>query len=64
MADKHEQVLSHHEAARSGFVTGTATALSPGNTLAAYDIVITGEDGNRACTSRVTCLIRPKPPGA
>ncbi len=55
---------THHRAARSGFVTGTATALSLGNTLAAYEVVITDEDGNRVCTSRITCLIRPKPPGA
>jgi 1,4-dihydroxy-2-naphthoyl-CoA hydrolase len=55
---------THHRAARSGFVTGTATALSLGNTLAAYEVVITDDDGNRVCTSRITCLIRPTPPGA
>jgi len=55
---------THHRAARSGFVTGTATALSLGNTLAAYDVVITDDDGNRVCTSRITCLIRPTAPGA
>ncbi|MHB1473308.1 MAG: PaaI family thioesterase [Dermatophilaceae bacterium] len=55
---------THHRAARAGFVTGTATALSLGNTLASYDVIITDEDGNRVCTSRITCLIRPKAPGA
>ena len=55
---------THHRAASSGFVTGTASALSLGNTLASYEVVITDEDGNRVCTSRITCLIRPKPPGA
>jgi 1,4-dihydroxy-2-naphthoyl-CoA hydrolase len=55
---------THHRAARSGFVTGTATALSLGKTLASYEVVVTDEDGNRVCTSRITCLIRPKPPGA
>ena len=55
---------THHRAARAGFVTGTATALSLGKTLATYDILITDDDGNRVCTSRITCLIRPKPPGA
>lgn len=55
---------THHRAARSGFVTGTATALSLGNTLAAYQVVITDESDKLVCTSRITCLIRPKPPGA
>ena len=55
---------THHRAARSGFVTGTATALSLGNTLAAYEVVITDDDGKRVCTSRITCLIRPTSPGA
>jgi len=54
---------THHRAARSGFVTGTATALSLGNTLAAYDVVITDDVGNRVCTSRITCLIRAQAPG-
>ncbi len=54
---------THHRAARSGFVTGTATALSLGNTLAVYEVVITDEDGNRVCTSRITCLIRAQVPG-
>ena len=55
---------THHRAARDGYVTGTATALSLGNTLASYDVAITDEDGRRVCTSRITCLIRPKAPGA
>jgi uncharacterized protein (TIGR00369 family) len=55
---------THHRAARAGFVTGTATALSLGKTLATYDVVIIDDDGNRVCTSRITCLIRPTPPGA
>jgi 1,4-dihydroxy-2-naphthoyl-CoA hydrolase len=55
---------THHRAARAGFVTGTATALSLGKTLATYDILITDDEGNRVCTSRITCLIRPRPPGA
>ena len=55
---------THHRAARAGFVTGTATALSLGNTLAVYEVVITDEEGNRVCTSRITCLIRAQVPGA
>jgi len=55
---------THHRGARAGFVTGTATALSLGNTLATYDVLITDEDGNRVCTSRITCLIRKQVPSA
>jgi uncharacterized protein (TIGR00369 family) len=53
---------THHRAVRSGFVTGTATALSLGNTLASYEVVITDEDDRRVCTCRITCLLREKAP--
>jgi 1,4-dihydroxy-2-naphthoyl-CoA hydrolase len=49
---------THHRAARSGTVTGTATPLHLGRTTAAYEIVITDDGGRRICTSRITCLIR------
>ena len=55
---------THHRAARSGFVTGTATALSLGNTLASYEVVITDDQDKRVCTCRITCLIRDAAPGA
>jgi uncharacterized protein (TIGR00369 family) len=55
---------THHRAARSGLVTGTATALSLGRTLASYEVVVTDEGGRRVCTSRITCLIRDAAPGA
>jgi 1,4-dihydroxy-2-naphthoyl-CoA hydrolase len=55
---------THHRAVRAGFVTGTATALSLGNTVACYEVIITDEDGNRVCTSRITCLIRAQVPSA
>jgi len=55
---------THHRAARSGLVTGTATALSLGRTLASYEVAVTDEDGRRICTSRITVLIRDAPPGA
>ena len=55
---------THHRAARSGIVTGTATLLNAGRTLVSYDIVVTDEDGRRLCTSRITCLLRDAAPGA
>jgi uncharacterized protein (TIGR00369 family) len=55
---------THHRAARSGVVTGTATVLSAGRTLVSYEVVVTDEDGKRICTSRITCLLRDAAPGA
>ncbi|MFC7488927.1 hotdog fold thioesterase [Knoellia sp. CPCC 206453] len=55
---------THHRAARSGLVTGVATPINVGNTLSAWEVVVTDEDGKRVCTSRLTCLVRQAPPGA
>ena len=55
---------THHRAARSGWVTGTATALSLGNTLASYEVVVTDDQDKRICTCRITCLLRDAAPGA
>jgi len=54
---------THHRGARDGNVTGVATRLHGGRTLATYEIVITGEDGRRVCTCRLTCLFRDTVPG-
>jgi uncharacterized protein (TIGR00369 family) len=54
---------SHHRAAREGQVTGVATLLHGGRTLATYEIVITDDAGRRVCTSRLTCLFRDQVPG-
>ncbi len=55
---------THHRAARSGIVTGIATPITLGRTLACYEVVVTDEDGKRICTSRITCLVRDAAPGA
>jgi uncharacterized protein (TIGR00369 family) len=49
---------THHRAAASGLVTGTATAIQLGNTLAVHEVVMTDEAGRRLSTSRITNLIR------
>jgi 1,4-dihydroxy-2-naphthoyl-CoA hydrolase len=49
---------THHKAVRSGLVTGTATPLHRGRSVATYEIVITDEAGDRVCTARLTCLLR------
>ena len=54
---------THHRAARSGTVTGTATPIHLGGTLATWDVEIVDESGRRICTARITCLLRPAAPG-
>ncbi|WP_432982203.1 PaaI family thioesterase [Dactylosporangium sp. CA-233914] len=49
---------THHKAARTGTVTGVATPLRLGGLIATYEIVISGEDGERICTARLTCALR------
>ncbi len=53
---------THHRAARTGVVTGVATPLSLGSTLASYEIVVTDDHDHRLCTARLTCLLREAPP--
>jgi len=50
---------THHRAATSGTVTGVATAIHLGRTMASYEVVITDERGKRVCTSRITCALIP-----
>jgi uncharacterized protein (TIGR00369 family) len=52
---------THHRSATSGHVTGTATAISLGRTLATYEVVIVDDEGRRTCTARITCLLRDRP---
>ena len=54
---------THHRAASSGQVTGVATRLHGGRTVATYEIVISDGGGRRVCTSRLTCLLREQVPG-
>jgi 1,4-dihydroxy-2-naphthoyl-CoA hydrolase len=54
---------THHRAATKGLVTGVATLLHGGRTMATYDVVITDEQGKLVCTARLSCLHRDAPPG-
>ncbi|MEZ0071771.1 1,4-dihydroxy-2-naphthoyl-CoA hydrolase [Planotetraspora sp. GP83] len=49
---------THHRSASSGHVTGVATRLHGGRTLATYDIEISDDRGRRVCTARLTCMLR------
>lgn len=59
-----ELSCTHHRAAREGIVTGVARPIHLGRSTTTYEIVITDEEGRRTCTARLTCILRPKPPGA
>jgi 1,4-dihydroxy-2-naphthoyl-CoA hydrolase len=48
---------THHRPARSGWVTGTATALRLGRTVVSYEVVLVDDAGERLCTARVTCQL-------
>ena len=53
---------THHRAVRSGWVTGVATPLSLGRSVASYEIVVTDDEDRRVCTARLTCALRERPP--
>ncbi|MEY9952784.1 PaaI family thioesterase [Leifsonia sp. L25] len=52
---------THHRSARSGLVTGVATAIRLGRKVTSHEVVLTDEDGNRLCTVRITNLIVEAP---
>jgi 1,4-dihydroxy-2-naphthoyl-CoA hydrolase len=54
---------THHRGPVSGEVTGVATLLHGGRTVASYEVVITDDQGRRVCTARLTCLLRELPAG-
>ncbi|MBO0826711.1 MAG: hotdog fold thioesterase [Streptosporangiales bacterium] len=48
---------THHRAVRHGTVTGVATPIHLGRTVATYGIEITDERDRRVCTARLSCMI-------
>ncbi|MFV2197897.1 PaaI family thioesterase [Nocardiopsis sp. LOL_012] len=52
---------THHRSATEGHVTGTATPVHLGRTLATWDITITDDQGRKVCTSRLTCMLIEPP---
>lgn len=49
---------THHRSADHGHITGVATPVHLGRSLATWEIVITDDEDRRICTSRLTCMIR------
>jgi 1,4-dihydroxy-2-naphthoyl-CoA hydrolase len=50
---------THHRPVTAGWVTGVATALRLGRTVASYEVVLVDDGESRICTARVTCQIAP-----
>lgn len=51
---------THHASARSGIVTGVATAIRLGRRMTSHEVIVTDEEGRRLCTARLTNLILDK----
>ncbi|WP_374754892.1 hotdog fold thioesterase [Pseudonocardia sp. N23] len=57
-----ELACTHHRAATTGFVTGTARPLHVGRSTSTSEIVVVDEEGRRTCTAKLTCLHRDTRP--
>jgi len=51
---------THHRAVRNGVVTGVATPVHRGRTVATYEVLISDDQDRRVCTARITCLLVPR----
>ncbi len=52
---------THHRAMREGVVTGVATPLHRGRSVACYEIAVTDDRGRRVATARLTCQLVDAP---
>lgn len=51
---------THHRSVAEGQVTGVATPLHTGRTLATYQVEIRDDRERLICTSRITCMLRDR----
>ena len=49
--------VTHHYAARDGWVTGVATPIHVGRTSTCHEVVLTDDAGRRVATGRLTCRL-------
>ncbi len=56
--------ITHLRSARSGRVTGVATALHLGRRTAIYQVEITDDEGRRTAVGRLTCQLIDAPEGS
>jgi uncharacterized protein (TIGR00369 family) len=59
-----ELSCTHHRSATDGVVTGTATALHRGRSVATYEVVVEDPRGRRVCSARLTCMLIDARPDA
>jgi uncharacterized protein (TIGR00369 family) len=50
--------MTHHAAAKSGFVTGTATLIHSGRSIATYLVEIIDETGKLTSSGQVICFLK------
>jgi uncharacterized protein (TIGR00369 family) len=50
--------ITHHRAIKDGIVTGVATSVHLGRTVATYAITITDEQARTVATARLTCVLK------
>jgi 1,4-dihydroxy-2-naphthoyl-CoA hydrolase len=53
---------THLRSAREGWITGVATAIRIGGSLATYDISLTDDSGAQICAARITVYLRRAKP--
>jgi 1,4-dihydroxy-2-naphthoyl-CoA hydrolase len=54
---------THHRAVKDGVVTGVATPVHLGRSIACYEVVISDDQDRRVCTARITCqIVAPEEP--
>ncbi|ONI89456.1 aromatic compound degradation protein PaaI [Saccharothrix sp. ALI-22-I] len=56
-----ELSCTHHRGVTEGVVTGVCTPIHRGRSTATFEIVLTDEQGRRACTARLTCFLKDAP---
>ena len=49
---------THHRAVRTGTVTGVATPLHQGRTVATWQVSVTDDEDRLVCSARLTCALR------
>jgi len=50
--------ITHHRAVSDGVVTGVATALHRGRTVATYAVSVTDQENRVVATARISCVVK------